>query len=229
MLHTAARREQHLMDAKADMVHEFTGEVPDAFKKVVKQLPECLLPEVRIISGEAFRNEKVKHCLKRKKWGETIVERTVLRDLRVHYDPAISIGDIVLFAWDADDTVAEAKKDSSVEKFLWAISLSVATVVIFHLLASQSFETRLLFSMPFMLGSGWLGSVAYRERMEFQRRDLNRDAQTASFAGFTCLAAALVMLSFGIASGQWLAFLAAIPLFGVAAKLALFVFDKIQK
>ena len=229
MLHTAARREQHLMDAKADMVHEFSGDVPEAFKKVVKQLPECLLPEVRIISGEAFRNEKVRHCLKRKNWGETVIEREVLRDLRVHYDPAISIGDIVLFAWDAEDTVADAKKDSSIEKFLWAISLAVASVVIFHLLVSQTLGMRFLLTVPLFLGSGWLSSIAYCERMGFQRRVVKKDAQTAAFVGTASLAAALVMISFGIASGQWLAFLVALPLIGIVAKSASFVFGQIQK
>ena len=229
MLHTAARREQHLMDAKADMVHEFSGEVPKAFKRVVKQLPECLMPEIRIISGEAFRNEKVRHCLKRKKWGETVVESTVLRDIRVHYDPAIAISDIVLFAWDADDTVANAKNDSSIEKVLWAICLSVAAVVMFHLLASQSLSIRGLLSVPLMLGSGWLSAIAYRERMQFQRREINKKAEKIAFAGTVCFAATLVMLSLVISSGNWIALLAAIPLTVALVKSAMFVLNQIQK
>ena len=83
--------------------------------------------------------------------------------------------------------------------------------------------------MPLMLGSGWLSAIAYRERMQFQRREINKEAEKIAFAGTVCFAATLVMLSLVISSGNWIALLAAIPLTVALVKSAMFVLNQIQK
>lgn len=165
LTHSATRREQHLMKTEESRLSEFQPKIPRRFNQLVSALPEVLRPEIRVISGEAFRNEKTRHKFGEKDWTEQRVQTEVIERLRVYYDPAVIIGDTVLFAWDNDDSIADDKRHESLNKLIWACSCAVASVIVVLALSNQNIISRLLFASPVLACGVWLAMTAFQDRM----------------------------------------------------------------
>ena len=165
LTHSATRREQHLMKTEESRLSEFQPKIPSRFNRLVSALPEIMRPEIRVISGEAFRNEKTRHKFGEKNWTERQVQTEVIERLRVYYDPAVIIGSTVLFAWDNDDSIADDKKHESLNKLIWACSCAVASVIVVLAMSNQNVISRLLFASPVLACGVWLAMTAYQDRM----------------------------------------------------------------
>jgi hypothetical protein len=141
--------------------------------------------------GEAFRNEKTRHKFGEKDWTDQRVQTEVIERLRVYFDPAVTIGNTVLFAWDNDDSVADDKRQESLNKFIWACSCAAASVIVFLMMANQNLVSRVLFSSPIFAGGVWLAMTAYEDRMLNLGKKVSQEDRVQTGLGWLCVMLAL--------------------------------------
>ena len=201
LTHSAIRREQHLMKTEKSRLSEFRLKIPSQFNELVAALPVVLRPEIRVVSGEAFRNEKTRHKFVEKEWSEKRVQTEVIERLRVYFDPAVTIGSTVLFAWDNDDSEADNKRQESLNKFIWACSCAVASVIVFLVMANQNLISRVLFASPIFAGGVWLAVTAFEDRMLNLGKEATQQDRVQAGLGWLS-----VMLALCVAAASLVAF-----------------------
>lgn len=192
--HTATHRVQFLMAAKSQPLDDFALPIPSQFSRVLLKVPPALKPDIRVVSGQRFRHTTKEHCFDEKQWQEKTVERVA-----VHYDPAVTIGDVVLFAWDEDDSVADSRNQLSLTKILWAACGLAASVTLFLLLGNLNVIARIVFVSPLIAGGAWLAIQAYRDRMIYFRRDTVETQVYQVGIGWILLSLAVVSGAGGLA------------------------------
>lgn len=191
LTHSATRREQHLMKTEKSRLSEFQLKIPSQFNDLVAALPDVLRPEIRVVSGEAFRNEKTRHKFGEKDWTEQRIQTEVIERLRVYFDPAVTIGSTVLFAWDNDDSTADNKRQESLNKLIWACSCAVASVIVFLMMSNQNVISRVLFASPIFAGGVWLAVTAFEDRMLNLGKKPNQQDRVKVGLGWLCAMLAL--------------------------------------
>ena len=212
LTHSATRREQHLMKTEKSRLSEFQLKIPSQFNDLIAALPDVLRPEIRVVSGEAFRNEKKRHKFGEKDWTEQRVQTEVIERLRVYFDPAVTIGSTVLFAWDNEDSTADNKRQESLNKFIWACSCAAAAVIVFLMMTNQNVISRVLFASPIFAGGVWLAVTAFEDRMLHLGKKVTQQNRVQTGLGWL-----FVMLALCAAAASLVAF----NVFGILMAAAL--------
>ncbi len=181
-VHMATRREQHLVNTEQSRLSEFKLKIPSQFGSLLAKLPDIFKPEIRVISGEVFRNEKTEQCFGEKSWLGTRVERQVIERLEFGFDPAVVLGDTVLFAWDDEDSAKDAQKQDTLVHLIWALSCAAAAVALFVLLANQNLISKFLFVSPLLAVGVWLVMNSYKGH-QIKLRKKNDDESAAKIGG----------------------------------------------
>jgi hypothetical protein len=171
-LHYAVRTEQHLMQAKQTSIVGHENSIPRQFKSAIEKIPDVLRPEIQFVTGECFVTERTFHTFKDEKWLDSKTKTVV----RVHDDPAIVLGNTVLFAWDdiachreSSEQLADSKKGLAAINFVWALAAMALSVAAFLGLSGFSAGIRALIILPLGLG---LYSVdrAFADFAHFRRK-----------------------------------------------------------
>ncbi|MFK7817580.1 MAG: hypothetical protein AB8G99_02580 [Planctomycetaceae bacterium] len=96
-IHSVTRIEEHLMGAQAYPHDAAPLPNPERIKALIKSVPDWLKPELAIVEGEKFREDRVLLTRYQKQWSVTEVETRI----EPHFDPAVTLfNEFVLAGWD---------------------------------------------------------------------------------------------------------------------------------
>ena len=136
----------------------------------------------------------------------------MIERLRVYFDPAVTIGSTVLFAWDNEDSTADNKRQESLNKFIWACSCAAAAVIVFLMMTNQNVISRVLFASPIFAGGVWLAVTAFEDRMLHLGKKVTQQNRVQTGLGWL-----FVMLALCAAAASLVAF----NVFGILMAAAL--------
>lgn len=137
--HNAVRREQHLMQATATHYNQYRGRVPAKFVGLVESIPSFLRPEVQVVAGRCFRTDRDDRKVRSEHW----TDEKVTSQIYVHDDPAVVIGETVLFAWEDLDECRDKQDEASQLWVLGACCAALLTVFLASTLATYGETTQL--------------------------------------------------------------------------------------
>ncbi len=213
-VHMATRREQHLMKTKRTRLSEFKLKIPSQFTPLLSKIPTIFKPDIRVVSGEAFRNEKTEQCFGEKSWLGTRVERQVVERLRVAFDPAVILGDTVLFAWDDEDSAKDEQKQDSLVHLIWALSCGASAITFSLLLANQNLITRFLLVSPLFAGGVWLAMSSYKGHQVKLRKQIRDELTAAVGGGYLAVMLGLCIGVSGLAASSILSLIISVGIIG---------------
>ena len=96
-IHSVTRIEEQLMGARAYSHDSAPLPTPERIKALIKSVPEWLKPELAIVEGEKYREDRVLLTRYQKQWTVTEVGKRI----EPHFDPAVTLfNEFVLAGWD---------------------------------------------------------------------------------------------------------------------------------
>ncbi len=174
-VHTADRAEQHLMGATSEQLAPESQVIPRRFNALIKSIPGFLRDEVLLVTGEQFVSNKQSYVVE-----ESITDTAVTKEIYVHNDPAIVLGDTVLVAWDSDDChheeyerVADGKRQSAIQQFIIASIGLLLTATTYLSIGKFSVFTILVFGVP-LIASIWFAARSHIDLAMFNRKSISQ-------------------------------------------------------